>query len=292
MTGQTITVPGGRLRRLTRRHGARWPGSLRVAVAILSGAALLALVGALALPDPNHQDLLAAFAKPGTGGHLLGADALGRDMLSGIAASIVTAAIVSVSVVVISGTIGVFAGILAGYRGGVIDAVVMRLVDLQLAIPPLLLFVAGAAVLGRDLLMVILLLCIPSWVPYARVVRSRVLVERERSSITAARLAGSSHLRIMRRNLLPATVKLVIVLGSLQMGWILLWESSLSFVSLGVQPPHLSFGVLISQGRNSLAQAWWVVVFPGIVLALLVLAANSLGDGLRDKLDVDAEILD
>jgi peptide/nickel transport system permease protein len=280
-------------RRSGRAHGLRrWPSSLKIAAALFAAAVLLALVGAVALTDPHRQDLLNAFAPPGTSGHLLGTDALGRDILSQICASIVTAAIISFAVVVIAGAVGVAAGLLAGYRGGPLDAALMRLVDLQLAIPPLLLFVSAAAVLGRSIPIMILLLSIPSWVPYARVVRGRILVERERASITAARLAGVGHLEIMVRHLLPATRNLVIVLASLQLGWILLWESSLSFVGLGVQAPSESFGLIISQGKDTLSNAWWVMVCPGIVLALLVLASNLLGDGLRDLFDVDVEVVD
>ncbi|GGM69760.1 ABC transporter permease [Dactylosporangium sucinum] len=266
--------------------------SLRLAVTLVAVAAATAVYGAVVLPDPTAQDLLEAYLGPGRAGHLLGTDALGRDIFSGIAASIATAALVGLSVVLISAIIGVTVGLVSGYRGGWLDAVLMRAVDLQLSIPPLLLFVSMVAVLGHSLPAMIALLCLPSWVPYARVVRGKVLADRQRPSVTAARLAGATRLRVMTRHLLPASLPSVLVLGSLQLGWVLLWESALSFVNLGVQPPTASFGQLIAAGRQDLQSAWWVVVFPGLTLALLVLAANLLGDGLGKLLDVDARLIE
>ena len=127
---------------------------------------------------------------------------------------------------------------------------------------------------------------------YARLVRTQILVEKQRASVAAARLAGVGHARIIVRHLLPAVWSVVLVIASLQLGFVFLWEASLAFVSLGVQPPDTSLGFLIAQGRTTLAQAWWVVVFPGAMLALLLLAANLLGDGLRDHFGVEAEVMD
>ncbi|HZV74386.1 MAG TPA: ABC transporter permease [Conexibacter sp.] len=291
MSVTSIRLPGRARGALSARR-RRWPTSLVVGVAIVVAAAVLALLGPLLLPDPNHQDLLTAALPPLSAGHPLGTDALGRDVLAWIASSIRISALVAVSVVTVAALVGVAVGLLAGYVGGAFDALLMRLVDLQLAIPPLLLFICAASVVGRSLLVIIVLLAIPSWVPYARVVRTRVLVERERASVAAARLAGASHLGVLVRELLPATRSLVIVLASLQLGWILLWETALSFVGIGVHPPSTSFGYMIAQGRDALAQQWWVVAFPGLVLALLVLASNLIGDGLGEQLDVEVEVTD
>jgi peptide/nickel transport system permease protein len=292
MSGTPASLPRRLIAVRPSARSRRAPAALLVAVGIIGTAACIAIVGPLVMVEPNKQDLLDAYVPPLTGGHLLGTDPLGRDVASWIASSLRTSAIVSVSVVVVAAVVGVIVGLIAGYFGGVFDSLLMRLVDLQLAIPPLLLFVAAAAVVGRSLLVIIVLLCIPSWVPYARVVRTRVQVERERSSIAAARLGGVGHAAVLARHLLPATRGLVIVLASLQLGWILLWEAALSFVGIGVHPPSTSLGYMISQGRDSLAEAWWVVAFPGLALALLVLASNLLGDGLRDAFDVDVELVD
>jgi peptide/nickel transport system permease protein len=287
VSGIRLTLPAAVSR---RARGARWPLALRIALVIVGAAVVLSVIGAVALPDPNQQDLANSAMPPLTAGHPLGTDSLGRDVLAWIASSLRISAVVSISVVVIAGCIGVFVGLVAGYAGGAFDALLMRVVDVQLAIPPLLLFICAAAVVGRSVLVIVVLLAIPSWVPYARVVRGRVLVERERASVAAARLAGASHLAILWRELLPAARSVVIVLASLQLGWILLWEAALSFVGIGVHPPSTSLGYLIAQGRDQLAQQWWVVVFPGLVLALLVLASNLLGDGLREVFDVDVEV--
>jgi peptide/nickel transport system permease protein len=289
VSGIRLSLPAAVSR---RARGTRRPLALRIALVIIGAAVALSVIGAIALPDPNHQSLADSALPPLTAGHPLGTDSLGRDVLAWIASSLRISAIVSVSVVVIAGSVGVFVGLVAGYAGGAFDALLMRLVDVQLAIPPLLLFICAAAVVGRSVLVIIVLLTIPSWVPYARVVRGRVLVERERASVAAARLAGASRLTILWRELLPATRSVVIVLASLQLGWILLWEAALSFVGIGVHPPSTSLGYLIAQGRDQLAQQWWVVVFPGLVLALLVLASNLLGDGLREVFDVDVEVTD
>src|SRR5262249_35595407 len=162
-----------------------------------------ALIGPLFLPDPNDQDLMTAALPPLSAGHPLGTDALGRDVLAWIASSIKVSALVSLSVVGIASVVGVAVGLLAGYAGGAWDAFLRRVVARRRGIPPLLLLICAASVVGRSLLIIIVLLAIPSWVPYARVVRTRVLVERERASVAAARLAGASHLSVLVRDLLP-----------------------------------------------------------------------------------------
>jgi peptide/nickel transport system permease protein len=293
--GVAAGVPAQARRRTLARGWRRWralPGSLRLGLAIVVGAVVLAVVGAVALPDPNRQQLQDALLSPGSAGHLLGTDPLGRDVLAWVAASVRTSFEVGLGVVLLSSLVGTAVGVVAGYAGGVPDALLMRIVDLQLAIPPLLLFIAASATVGHDLLALILLLSVVSWVPYARVVRTQVLVERARASIAAARLAGVSRRRILLLHLLPATWTLVLVLASLQLGFVLLWEAALSFVGLGVEPPAESLGFMIAQGRDALEQAWWVAVFPGVMLGLLLLAANTIGDGLQERFGVEVEVLE
>jgi peptide/nickel transport system permease protein len=264
--------------------------NLRVGICILAALAALGIVGAVALPDPNHENLYHILAPPGTAGHLLGTDALGRDVFSWVAAGILVSLRVSVTVVAIAAGVGVPVGLLAGYCGGVVDTVLMRIVDLELAIPPLPLFIAASVVLRPGFLVLVCLLAAVAWLPYARLVRSVALVQRQADYIAAARLAGASRRRILFVHLLRGVVTTAVVLASLQAGYVLLWEAGLSFVGLGINPPTSSLGFLMNDGRTTVTQAWWVVVCPGVALALLILAANLIGDGLRDAFQQDIEV--
>lgn len=267
----------------------RW----RANPALLAGLALLALLviasllGALLLPDPNEQDLQAAYAGLGSPGHPLGADSLGRDLLAWSLGGIRSGLLVAVATVVVSATVGVAVGVVAGWSGGHVEALLMRLVDLQLAVPPLVLFVAASALLASNVITLVLLISVVAWVPYARIVRTRVMAERERSYIAAARLAGASRFRLLVQHLVRASASSILVFASLQVGYVLLWESSLSFLGLGLQPPHQSLGYMVSQGRGSLAMAPWIMLVPGVTLVLIVIASNLIGDGLRDLLQRD-----
>lgn len=252
----------------------------------------IGLAGVVALPDPNQQDLTGIYLSPGTDGHILGTDGLGRDIFAWVSAGVWISLFIALTVVVISAVIGVSIGLCAGYVGGFLDALLMRLVDLQLAVPALLLFIAASVVLRPTMQTLILLLAAVGWVPYARLIRNVVLVERERGYIAAARLAGATRRRILLTHLLPAVSTTVLVLSSLEMGYVLLWESGLSFLGLGVRPPHNSLGFLINEGRSTLADAPSVVVFPGVAVAMLVLAFNLIGDGLRDVVHRDVEVVD
>ena len=285
----TVAAAAAAAGRLTRP--LRYNVSLRLGTALLLAIILFGVVGTFVLPDPNDQNLDDAYARPGSVAHPLGADALGRDILSWVSHGLLTGLAVSVSVVLLSAFVGVVVGLAAGYTGGLADGLLMRLVDLQLAIPPLLLFIAASAVVGTDFWSLVFLLSVVGWVPYARIVRSEVLAERERSYVAAARLAGARLPRVLFVHLLPATATLIIVLASLQAGIVLLWESGLSFLGLGLQPPVISLGFMISQGRSDLVEAWWIVTFPGLAIVLLVLAFNLLGDGLRDAFHLDVNVL-
>jgi peptide/nickel transport system permease protein len=294
MSTVELTAQLGRAR-THRSAWRRWrglPGSLRLGLTILVACVLFGLVGSFALGDPNGQELTVALHAPGSPGHLLGTDSLGRDVLTWIAASVRTSLLIGAAVVLISAIVGAVVGTVAGYVGGALDAVLMRLVDLQLAIPPLLLFLAASAAFTPGIVGLIVLMSAIGWVPYARVVRTQVQVERTRASVAAARLAGATRRRIVLVHLLPSGFTLMLVLASLHFGFVLLGEAALSFVGLGVQPPHASLGYLISQGRIDLQSAWWVVVCPGAMLGLLLLAANLIGDGLQEAFDVELEVLD
>jgi len=276
--------------RASLRRLLRGQATLRLGVLILLAMVALGALGTVVLPDAEQQDLASAFAAPGSEGHPLGTDQLGRDVLAWISDGIWVALAVSLSVVALSSVVGIAVGLCAGYFGGLPDALLMRLVDLSLAVPPLLLFLAAAAVVRTSMPSLILLISAVMWLPYARLVRGVVLVQREQGYVITARLAGASRTRILLGHLLPAVSTVALVLASLQAGYVLLWESGLSFLGLGIRPPQHSLGYIIAQGRATLEQAWWVVVFPGVALALLVLACNLIGDGLRDVIQQDVEV--
>jgi peptide/nickel transport system permease protein len=243
--------------------------------------ALVGLIGPFVVSDPNHQDLTQGLLPPGSPGHFLGTDALGRDLTSWVINGIRTSFEISLAVVTLSGFVGVLVGLVTGYFGGIVDSVLMRVVDLSLAVPPLLLFIAAAATIVPTEWSLILLLSAVAWIPYARLVRARVLTARERGFVAASRLAGSGHARVMMTHVLPVVSTTPIVLMSLQFGYVLLWESGLSFLGLGIRPPQASLGYMISQGVETMKSAWWVVVIPGLVIVAIVTAANLLGEGLR-----------
>lgn len=217
--------------------------------------------------------------------HLLGTDALGRDLLSRMIYGGRVSLLVGVTVVLVAGLIGVPLGLLSGFLGRWIDTLIMRLADIQLAIPFILLVIAIMAVLGTGLLNVILVLGFSSWVGYARLVRGTVLSLREQTFIEAARCSGLSNGRLILRHILPNVWTPVIVLATQGVGGAILAESSLTFLGLGISPLIPTWGAMIADGRNYLTTAWWISAFPGLLLTSTVLAIYFLGDGLRDVLD-------
>lgn len=217
--------------------------------------------------------------------HLLGTDALGRDMLSRMIYGGRISLLVGITVVIVAGLIGVPLGLLSGYWGKTVDTLIMRLVDVQLAVPFILLAIAIMAVLGTGLGNVILVLGISSWVGYARIVRGAVLSLREQPFIEAAHCIGISNGRLIFRHLLPNVWTPVIVLATQGVGGAILAESSLTFLGLGISPLIPTWGAMVADGRNYLMTAWWISTFPGLLLTATVLAIYFLGDGLRDVLD-------
>ncbi len=287
---------GARRRRPTRallRSAIRaWGRSrdLRLGLGLLTAMLVGSVVASFVMPAANEQDLTSSLAAPGTVGHPLGADALGRDIFAWCGGGIRTAVLVGVLVVLLASAIGVVIGALAGYIGGWFDSLLMRLVDLQLAIPPILVAIAAAAVLEITLTSLVLLLALTSWMPYARIVRTKVQSERERAHIAAARLAGSGPLRILFWHLVPSVGSIVLVMASLQAGYMMLAESGLSFLGFGLNPPDVSLGYMVQQGKDQLTSAWWISAIPGLCLVALVFAFNLIGDGLRDLFDVNQEV--
>lgn len=217
--------------------------------------------------------------------HLLGTDALGRDMLSRIMYGGRVSLLVGVTVVAVAGLIGVPLGLLSGFFGKWLDTLVMRLVDIQLAVPFILLAIAIMAVLGTGLWNVVMVLGFSGWVGYARLVRGTVLSLREQPFIESARCTGLSNWRLIVRHLLPNVWTPIIILATQGIGGAILAESSLTFLGLGISPLIPTWGSMIADGRNYLTTAWWISAFPGLVLTSTVLSIYFLGDGLRDVLD-------
>jgi peptide/nickel transport system permease protein len=217
--------------------------------------------------------------------YVLGGDPLGRDILSRVIYGARISLTVGLSAVLISGTVGMLLGLLAGYYGRHTDEIIMRLADIQLAIPTILLAIALVGILGPSLRNLIMVLSITGWVIYARTIRGVVLSLREHQFIEAAHCLGAGDGRIILRHILPNVWTPAIVIASQQVGFMIILESALSFLGLGVPPPTPTWGGMIADGRGYLSTAWHVTTMPGLVLMVTVLAVNFFGDGLRDVLD-------
>ncbi len=238
-----------------------------------------------ALSDLDARLTPPAFLAGGIPTHPLGTDNLGRDLLSRMMHGARFSLFVALSAVAIGGLLGTTAGIVAGQRGGLADVVLMRLVDVQLAFPLLLLIIAIIAVLGRSLAILIVVLGIPAWAHYARIVRASTLSVVATQYLEAARALGASEWRLIARHILPNLATPVVILTTFEIARLLLIESAVSFLGLGIQPPTPSWGTMIADGRNHIYEGWWVSTMPGLAIFLAVLAFNFIGDGLRDVLD-------
>ena len=283
-------VEGVTSRTASLRKLGRDPAAVIGAVIVAIVAVCAVFAPLIARGDPNAQDLTSTLVPPmwiagGVHAHPLGTDNLGRDVLTRIIWGARVSAIVGISVVLIGGTIGVTAGLLAGYRRGWVDAVIARITDVQLAFPLVLLAVAIVAVVGPGLWTVIAAIGLTSWVQYVRVVRAETLSLREREFVLAAQAAGATTTRVIGRHLLPNVASAAIVLGTFEIARAIVLESSLSFLGLGVPPTTPSWGGMLADGRQYLDTAWWTALFPGLAIMIAVMGVNLLGDGLRDALD-------
>ena len=256
------------------------------------GAALVVATAAPMLPleNPATQNITRRLLPPvwlvgGTWEHPLGTDPLGRDLLARIAFGARVSMLVGLAAVALAGSVGTVLGVVAGYYGRRLDAVIMRLADIQLSFPFILLVIAFMAVLGPGLRNVILTLGIAGWTTYARVVRAETLSLRGREFVDGARAVGASDPRILLRHILPNVLSPVLVIASFAVASTIIVESSLSFLGLGVQPPAPTWGGILSEGRPYLGTAWWVGAFPGVAITIAVLSINLVGDWVRDALD-------
>ena len=217
--------------------------------------------------------------------HVLGTDKLGRDILSRMIHGARVSLTVSIVAIFVGGIIGTSLGIMSGYFGGRVDAVLMRLVDISLSLPTILLALVLVAAVGPSFGTVLTVLIVLLWARYARLVRGETLGIKQRDFIARARVAGASHTRIMARYIFPNVINSLIVLATLQVGYVILLESGLSFLGAGLPRPTPAWGLMVADGRELIVTAWWVSMFPGLAIMLTVLALNLLGDWLRDHFD-------
>ncbi|MAF95061.1 MAG: peptide ABC transporter permease [Rhodospirillaceae bacterium] len=262
-------------------------GSIIILIAVLFGALFAPL---LAPVEPGKIDLLNSLTPPvwaegGSSQYLLGTDDLGRDILSRMLYGARISLLVSIAAIALSGSFGTLLGLLAGYFGGWQDAVIMRVTDTFLSIPFMLMALAIVGVLGPSLTNIIVVLAITNWAKFARMVRGETLSVREQDYVRLAEVAGCSHTRTLLRHILPNVANSLIILATLDLGRVIILESAMSFLGLGVQPPNISWGLMVAEGRKYLVAAWWYVTFPGVAIALTVLGGNLLGDYLRDIFD-------
>lgn len=271
---------------LWRQLRASIPAQL--GIIILIAIAVLATVGPALAPDPETQNLTLRLLPPwwlGGGEGWLGTDQLGRDMLARVMHGARVSLFVAVIAVVIGGALGVTAGVIAGYFGGLLDAILMRLADIQLAFPNILLMILIVGVLGPSVPTLIAVLGVTSWVLYARVVRGQVLSIRQAEYVEAAAAIGVPDWRIIAEHVIPNTLPVVIVIASFSAAQMIIAESALSFLGLGVQPPDSSWGRMLADSRDHLTTSPWLAIIPGVAIVTTVLAINLIGDWLRDVID-------
>ena len=278
-----VAVPAVRAARVQR-----WPWFSLGVVGVFVLLAIFAPV--LGLSDPQAQSLRNRFKPPvweerGTWQHPLGTDRLGRDMLSRIVWGARVSLAAGVVTVLVSSAFGAAVGLVAGYYGGRVDTALMRFTDATMSFPVILLALILAVTVGPSFGNVVLAIAVILWARYARVIRAQVLTLMQLDFIAQARVAGAGGFRIITRHLFPNTLNTLVVLVTLQVGYVIIVEASLSFLGAGIPPPTPAWGSMIAEGREYVTSAWWASFFPGLAILLVVLAFNLLGDWLRDTLD-------
>ena len=295
-TNSLVEAPRGYSERFTlpkwlRARQLRHYGKLVFGTSLVLAVVLMALFApVLSRHDPNRVNLMARLTPPtweaeGSAKYLLGTDQLGRDLLTRIMFGARISLVVGVLSVLTSGALGSLLGLLAGYHGGRLDSVIMRLTDIQMALPFILLALLVVALLGPSLTNIVIVFTITAWYVYTRVARASTLSIRENQYVEAARALGATDLRILCRHVLPFLISPLVVTASFEAARIITTEAALGFLGLGVPPPHASWGNMLSDGREYIQDAWWISTFPGLALLVTVLGINLLGDALRDILD-------
>src|SRR6266851_6170009 len=276
------------------RSGRRWDIFLQLNFCLPAAVLLLLVVAALLAPqvspyDPLQTSLTQRLQPPafagGTWAHVLGTDKLGRDVLTRIIFGARVSLSVSLLVILITATIGTTLGILGGYLGGFVDSLLMRITDISLAFPGILIALLLAVTLGPSFTTVVLAVSLLGWAPYARLIRGEVLKLRTADFVLQARIMGCSPQRIMLTHIFPNIVNPLLILATLFFGGVILLESTLSYLGAGIPPPIATWGSMVSDGRGLIDTAWWISFFPGLAIGLVVLSGNFLGDWLRDRLD-------
>ena len=272
------------LKTLVKRKAA-----LIAAITVLGYMTIAVLAPALSNRPPNEVNLLDRMKPPaivsGDRQYAFGTDSLGRDVRSRVVYGSRVSLGVGLAAVVVAGCLGISLGLVAGFRGGVLDNVLGRAMEIQLAFPTILLAIAAVAFLRPSMVNVIIVLGVAGWVTYARVVRAETLALRSREFVEAARAIGSSDVRIIFQHILPNIISPVLIIGTFSMASAIIAEASLSFLGLGVPPDVPSWGGMLAEAREHIEDGWWLATAPGIAIATLVLAINLLGDWLRDWLD-------
>ena len=260
-------------------------------ILIITAMVFVAVFAPILTPhSPTEQSLVDKLIPPvwqedGNPKYLLGTDLFGRDLLTRLFYGARVSLTVAAAALLAGGGVGLIIGVLSGYVGGRLDSVLMRAVDATLAFPTILFALLLAITLGAGLRTVVIAVSLILWARFARVVRGEVLAIKSRDFIALAQVRGCSHLRIMGVHILPNVLNTFMVLLTLHMGFVIIVEASLSFLGAGIPPPTPSWGQMVAEGRGKLASAWWLSMFPGIAITLVVLAFNLFGDWLRDRLD-------
>ncbi|HET7690843.1 MAG TPA: ABC transporter permease [Nocardioidaceae bacterium] len=278
-------------RKKVRKGRTRLARAPKFATAILVVAVLVAVFGPMISPwNATESDLVSRQLPPmwmdgGTSDHWLGTDRQGRDILTRVMVGSRISLTIAVLCILISCAVGTALGLLAGYKGGWVDAVISRLIDGMSAFPPVLIALAVAVTIGSNLWIVVGVISLVLWSRYARLVRAETMSWKQREFVLAAVVTGCRPLRIVLGHVLPNLVSTVIVFSTLQVGYIILSEATLSFLGAGVPPPTPTWGGMIAEGHNYIDTLWWMWVFPGIAIAAVIVSANMLGDWLRDEFD-------
>ncbi|MFF2186227.1 ABC transporter permease [Streptomyces sp. NPDC058155] len=266
-----------------RRRGSRlklWAGSVCTLLVVLP----IALASVLPLPGPDHQDLGRRRLAPLTDGHLFGTDQLGRDLLSRVLHGGQVSLSIGILAVLVSGVIGLAAGAAAGYFGGWVDSVVSRLLEAQLSLPLLMMLLLVVALFEPSIPVITSVIAIAQWPEVARLTRSLVLVEREKPYVASARVLGLRRVGILLRHIVPNVIGKASLVVLLLLAQAVLLESALSYLGAGPQRPFATWGRIISDGQDYITTSWWLVTLPGLVIVLLVVGVNLIGDGLRDRI--------